>query len=103
MSTLYITEFATQARDAAGYIVQGTPVYPATAEQTVAIGGASTKSNTLQPNTTIVELCSDVVCSIELGANPTATATTRRLAANVPVQIGVPAGSGFRAAVISNT
>ena len=103
MSTLYITEFAAQGRDIAGHIVQGTPVYPATAEQTVAISGVSSRSASLRANTAIVVLVSDVPCSIELGANPIAAVTTRRLAANVPVQIGVPANSGFQIATIANT
>ena len=103
MSIFFVTEFAAQARDVGGHIVQGTPAYPATAEHTVAISGASARAASLQANTTIVELVSDVICSIEIGANPTATVTSRRLAANVPVQIGVPANSGFQIAAIANT
>jgi hypothetical protein len=103
MATLYITEHASQVRDAAGYLVQGTPAYPALAEQTVAISASSAASATLNASTTIVELVSDVVCSIAVAATPTATATNRRLPANVPVQIGVPANSGFKIAVITNT
>lgn len=103
MAVLYITEHASQVRDAAGYLVQGTPAYPATAEQTVAVGLGSVQSAALQPGTTIVELVSDVVCSVAVSANPTATATNRRIPANVPVQIGVPANSGFKIAVITNT
>lgn len=103
MATLYITEHAAQARDLAGYVVQGTPVYPALAEQTVAVAAGSAQSATLNVATTIVELVSDVVCSFAVGINPTATATNRRLPANVPVQIGVPANSGFKIAVITNT
>ena len=103
MATLYITEHASQVRDAAGYLVHGTPAYPATAEQTVAVGAGSTASAMLQANTTIVELVSDVVCSIAVGIGPTATVTNRRLPANVPVQIGVPANSGFKIACITNT
>ena len=102
MSTLYVTEFASQVRDAAGYLVQGTMVYPATAEQTVAIGAGSLTSNPFNASTTVVELVSDVVCSVAVGATPTATATNRRIPANTPVQIGVPAGSGYRIAAITN-
>jgi hypothetical protein len=42
------------------------------------------------------------VCSIAVGVAPTAAATNRRIPANVPVQIGVPAKSGFQIAVITN-
>jgi hypothetical protein len=103
MTTLYITEHAGQVRDAAGYLVQGTPVHPATAQQTVVIGATSTASNAFNASTTIVELVSDVVCSIAVGTAPIATATSRRLAANVPIQIGVPAGKNYKIAVITNS
>jgi hypothetical protein len=103
MSFLYITEFARQARDVAGYLVQGTPEYPATAEQVVAVGAGSVQSAVLRANTAIVELVSDVVCSVAVGVNPTATANARRIPANVPVQIGVSANSGFKIACITNT
>ncbi len=103
MATLYITEHAGQVRDAAGYLVQGTPVHPATAQQTVAIGASSAASNVLNASTTIVELVSDVVCSIAVGTAPIATAASRRLAANVPIQIGVPAGKNYKIAVITNS
>lgn len=103
MAVLYITEHASQVRDLAGYLVQGTPAYPSLAEQTVAIAAGSAQSAALNASTTIVELVSDVVCSIAVGANPTATATNRRIPANVPVQIGVPANSGFKIACITNT
>ena len=103
MAVLYITEHASQVRDLAGYLVQGTPAYPSLAEQTVAIAAGSAQSAVLNASTTIVELTSDAVCSVAVGANPTATATNRRLPANTPVQIGVPANSGFKIAVITNT
>lgn len=103
MATLYITEFARQARDAAGYVAQGTPEYPSTAEQTVAVGVGSASSATLQANTTILEIVSDVVCSVAVGVNPTASATNRRIPANTPVQIGVPVNSGYKIAAISNS
>ena len=103
MTILYVTEFASQVRDVAGYLVQGTPVYPSLAEQVVAIGAGSLASNAFNASTTTIVLCSDVTCSVAIGATPVATATNRRIPANVPVQIGVPAGSNYKIAVISNT
>lgn len=103
MAVLYITEHARQGRDYAGYVVQGSPEYPALAEQAIAIAAGSTQSAVLQPTTTIVEIVADAVCSIAVGANPTATATNRRIPANTPVQICVPIGSGFKIANITNT
>ena len=103
MATLYITEHAGQVRDAAGYQVQGTPAHPATAQQTVTVGASSTASNVFNASTTIVELVSDVVCSIAVGTAPIATATNRRIPANVPVQIGIPAGKNYKIAAITNS
>ncbi len=103
MATLYITEHASQVRDLSGYLVQGTPVYPSVAEQIVVVGASSAASNVLNASTTIVELVSDVVCSFVVGTAPVATTTSRRLAANVPIQIGVPAGKNYKIACITNT
>jgi hypothetical protein len=103
MATLYITEYARQGRDAAGYVQQGIPEAPPTAEQTVAIGASSAASNELNASTTMVVLTADAVCSVAFGAAPTAAATNRRIPANVPVSIAVPANSGFKIAVITNS
>lgn len=103
MATLYITEHARQGRDLAGYVIQGVPEYPTLAEQVVAIGGASAQSAALNASTTFVVLSSDAVCSVAISANPTAVATNRRLPANTPVAIAVPANSGFKIAAITNT
>ena len=103
MAVLYIREHATQGRDLAGYLQQGVPAYPTLAEQTVAIGAGSAQSAALNASTTFVVLCSDVVCSVAVGSNPIATATNWRLPANTPVEIAVPANSGFKIACITNT
>lgn len=102
MATLYIREHTKQARDANGEVTTA-PSYPTNAEQTVAIGASSAASATLQAATTEVVLCSDAVCSIAVGVNPTATASNWRLPANTPVTIGVPPNSGFKVAAITNT
>ena len=103
MSTLYITEFATQGRDLAGYTLQnGTPREPVLAEQTVAIGAGSLQSVAFNPSTTIVRLHTDAICSIAVGLAPVATATKRRMAANTTEQIAMQPGSGFQIAVITN-
>lgn len=103
MAFLYIREHSAQGRDIASYQQQGVPLYPSVAEQAVAIAVGSTQSATLNANTTIVWLCADTVCSIAVGANPTAAATNWRIPANVPVVIAVPANSGFKIANIVNT
>jgi len=102
MATLYITEFAAQGRDAAGYVAPA-PMVPAVAEQTVAIGGGSTASSAFNANTAIVRLVSDAVCSIAWGTAPVATAATARIPANVPFDFMVPVGKQFKVACITNT
>lgn len=102
MATLYITEFARQGRDAAGYTMVVADE-PAIANQTVAIGGASAQSSAFAANTAFVRVCADAVCSIEFGSNPTATTSTRRLPANVVEYFSVPIGGSFKVACITNT
>lgn len=103
MATLYITEFVAVMQIAPG----GHPIQiaaePPVAEQTVAIGGASVQSNPFNAATRFVRLHTDSICSIEIGANPVASATTRRLAANTTEYFAVPATQSFKVAVITNT
>ena len=102
MSTLYITEFDAQGRDGKNVIAPATQV-PPVAEQTVTISGVSNPSNAFNARTGIIRVISDVVCSIAIGAAPTAAATNMRLAANSAEYFTVPLGSQYKVAVISNT
>lgn len=102
MAVLFVTEFARQSRDAAGFPMVVADE-PAVANQTVAIGGGSVQSNAFNALTKFVRIHTDAACSIELGTNPTATTSTRRLAANSTEYFGIPKGAGFKVAVISNT
>lgn len=102
MAVLYITEYARQARDASGFMMVVADE-PPLANQTVAIGGSSVQSSTFNASTRFIRVSTDAVCSIEIGANPTATATTRRMPANTTEYFGVPAGQSWRVAVITNT
>ena len=104
MATLFLTEFVRQGRDGAGYLLQGgAGENPAVANQVLAIGAGSVQSATLNAGTTLVRIHADSTCSVEISTNPTATATTRRIAANMTQYEAVPANSGFRVAVIANT
>lgn len=102
MAVLYITEYATIAIMQGGRVVQA-PMEPPLAEQVVAIGGGSLQSIAFNAKTTFVELHTDAICSVSFGTNPTATATTRRMAANQTTDRGVPMGQAFKVAVITNT
>lgn len=99
MAVLYITEYSSAPNS-----VNDIPSIPANASQTVAIGGSTTASSAFQSNTTLIGLSSDAVCSVAFGTAPTATATTRRIAANTVEQyVKVPQGQNFKVAAITNT
>lgn len=102
MAKVYITEYARQGRDAAGYqmvVADEPPV----ANQTIAIGGASVQSSAFNNLTKFVRVHTDAICSIEFGSNPVATVNTRRMAANTTEYFSVPQGVSHLMAVITNT
>lgn len=102
MATLYITELNYIGKDANGANVQAAAV-PPVAEQVVAIAGASAQSAALNVSTNMVRLMADAACSVKFGSNPTATATSMRLAADAGEYFSIPAGQSFKVAVISNS
>lgn len=102
MATVYITEFARQGRDASGFQMVVADE-PAIANQTVAITAGSVQSSAFNALTKFVRVNTDAVCSIEFGTNPTASSTTRRLAANSTEYFSVPLGASYKIAVITNT
>jgi hypothetical protein len=102
MAKVFITEYARQARDASGFIMVVADE-PPVANQTVNIGGSSAQSSAFNALTRFVRVNTDAVCSIEFGTDPTATANTRRMAANTTEYFGVPLGGNYKIAVITNT
>jgi hypothetical protein len=98
MATLYISEY-TEAVGRTGGIV---PIVlePPAVEQTVAIG-AEAKSFAFGANTRIIRVHCDAICSILIGANPTATTAKKRLPADHTEYFGVTPGD--KLSVISNT
>lgn len=99
MATVYITEYARQARDDRGQPINAGEE-PPLAVQTVAIGGASVQSATLNAKTRFVRVHTDAICSILFGSDPTATAASPRFSANQTEYFGVL--PGLKAAVITN-
>jgi hypothetical protein len=99
MSTLFISEFANMA----GIGTRFTNVAPMAplVEQTVAIGGASTQSSAFSAKTQLIRVSADSVCSILVGASPSAAGTNTRIPANVPEYFAVAPGQ--KLAVITNT
>jgi len=103
MAILYITEYID---------IDGTrqvPTEPPLKEQTVAITAGSLASSPFQPSTTVIRVTTDAICSVLVGGsniagtvvNPTATATSGRMAANQTEYRGVKGGQSI--AVITNT
>ena len=101
MATLYITELLDLGKSHSAGAGQMAKL-PAMAEQTVAIGAGSVQSAALNRNTRFVRLMADSICSVAVGASPTATATNMRLAANVPEYFEI-SGPTRLIAVIANT
>lgn len=99
MAVVFISEFT----DSKLYAGTPLPVSPAppVAEQTVSITVGSVQSSAFGATTKVIRVHTDAICSIAIGANPTATATTARLAANSTEYFGVL--PGHKIAVITNT
>jgi hypothetical protein len=74
---------------------------PPITTQTVAIGGSSTQSAAFNTDARVIAVHTDAICSIEFGTNPTATANSRRMAANTTEYFEVLPGN--KVAVITNT
>lgn len=104
MATLYVAEYSDVAsvntpRGFRGAEAQA-PQEPPLAEQTVAIAGSTTQSSAFNRDTTLIRVHADSICSITIGANPTATASSKRLAAGQTEYFGV--SPGHKIAVIAN-
>lgn len=106
MAVLYITEYAELSVGPAGRIGQ-MPKETPVAEQTVAIGAGSVQSAAFNAKTRFIRVHTDAICSILVGTNPTATATSGRMAAGQTeyrdVVDGIKSGTAFKIAVITNT
>lgn len=97
MAKLYVTEF----RYIGQHGVQA-PECPPIADQTpVVIGAGSLQSAAFNAGTKFVRLHTDAICSIAFGANPTATASTARMAAGQTEYFSVL--DGHKVAVITNS
>jgi len=101
MAVVYITEFS--GTGSASQQMIPAAKLPIVASQTVAIGGASTQSVALQPGTTLVRINVDAPCSIAIGANPTALATSMRMSGGSTEYFVVDGSSALKIAVITNT
>jgi|GEM_PF-4084175 len=98
MADLYVSEFVSAA-SAIGTANPPVCPQPALAIQKIAIGGASVQSSAFNARTKAVMLVADGACHVLFGADPTATAASMLIPANVPIVFGVI--SGGKLAVIS--
>ena len=111
MAKLYVTEYASAALPfpyggSSSNPLQNYPLdaaqEPAITTQVLSIGVGSVQSNPFNVNTRFVRLHSDAICSVEFGADPTASAaSSQRMAANQTEYKGVKPGD--LVAVITNT
>lgn len=100
MATLYISEYT---EGAVSQVPNGLPLAaePPVAEQTVALSGTSAQSNAFNGKTRIIRVHTDAICSILVGANPTATTAKKRLPADHTEYFSVQPGD--KIAGITNT
>lgn len=100
MAILDVTEYASLSLDAQGrQVLVGKE--PSRVNQQVAVGGASTQSAAFGDATRFVRLHTDVPCRIAIDVNPTAAATSMRMAAGQTEYLGVT--PGYKIAVITTT
>lgn len=103
MAKLYVTEYSNEAQTTRGG-AQCAEQNAAVVDQTpVVIGAGSLSSAAFAATTTLIGLHTDSICSIAFGTAPTATANSKRMAADQDHYFGVVAGSAFKVAVIQNT
>ena len=93
MATLYVSEYRQLASvpSATNYAPMPgqAPQEPSLADQTIAITGSPTSSQAFGGYTALIRVHCDAICSIAIGANPTATTTSKRLAAGQTEYFGV--------------
>jgi hypothetical protein len=105
MAKLYVTEYPDLPGDYARWAPQVVREPPINDQVPVAIGASATQSAVFNPQTRIVRLHTDAICSIAIGppASTTATANNQRMAANQTEYKMVVNNAGHCVSVITNT
>jgi hypothetical protein len=99
--TLYVTEYSGLAPGAFGPLP--VPIEPPLANYSFSVSGVSaTSGQTFNSKTTIIRVHTDAICSIAIGASPTAVTTTNRMAANQTEYKSIQQGAGHTIAAIVN-
>jgi hypothetical protein len=91
MATLYVAEFQDTAKTMNTGSIQA-PQHPPIAEHTLSIGGSSQVSNAFAAHARLIRVNTDAVCHVAIGADPTATTGSMRLAENQTEFFGVKGG-----------
>lgn len=105
MAFVYLSEYSNVGRDLKANITQSA-AEPALAQQRVVIGAGSVQSANVNAKTRLLRVHADAICSIAVGTNPTASASSRRLAAGQTEYVAVTpeqVNAGCVVAVITNT
>lgn len=94
MAKLYITEYS----NSVGSVGKETAV---TTQSPISFSGSSSQSSAFNAKTRMIRVHTDAICSIEVGKNPTATTSSKRMAANDTEYFFV--NPADKLAVITNT
>lgn len=97
--TVYIAEFESLPNIAGGQ-PQIASLPPLT-EQTRSVSGTSAQSSAFSAKTRFIQVHTDSICSIAVGASPTATTSNMRLPADATFYFAVQPGD--KLAAITNT
>ena len=92
MGKLYVSEYVSSHFNCA--------IEPAASNQVITYSG-SVQSTSFTNATSFVRVHTDAICSIKFGANPTATTSDERMAANTTEYFSVQAG--HKIAAIANS
>lgn len=101
MAIVDIACYDALAKDNLGGVVAQTGGEPPLVDLQVSITAGSLQSTAFPDNTRFVRVHTDAPCRIAFGTNPTASATTKRVAAGATEFYGVR--PGFKIAVITTT
>lgn len=100
MAKLYITEYQDMPRDSKGIaIVAGNEADGGGVDQVVDFTAGATQSAAFGAETRFVRINTDSIGSLAFGANPTATTSNKRMAANTTEYWGVKGGQKVSAIV----
>jgi hypothetical protein len=101
MAKLYISEYAEAPIGYNGQMLAAGKEPSVTEQTPVVIGAGSLQSAAFNAKTKFVRIHTDAICSVAFGTSPTATANSKRLAANSTEYFGVTPGD--KLAVITNS